>query len=258
MKMAARVVYPSGATSNPVRQAPAPAHVIDFHEAAWTHRDRLTITRETDTATVCVEHRFTILSLPEVTAALHATRKRERGLVAACATNREWRMRRSPPMGFEIRPYGTADAGELVRLSLRAWEPVFESLRSELGSELFASLRGEDWRTGQAADVRKAIEAEQARTWVVEVDEKPRGFGTAALAPGADLGEILMVAVDPSYQRRGLGTALIEVASAWLRDQGAITVMIETGGDPGHAPARCTYERAGFHPLPVTRYFKML
>jgi GNAT superfamily N-acetyltransferase len=58
---------------------------------------------------------------------------------------------------------------------------------------------------------------------VVEVDGNPRGFGTAALAPGADLGEILMVAVDPSYQRRGLGTALIEVATAWLGDQGAIT-----------------------------------
>jgi hypothetical protein len=34
------------------------------------------------------------------------------------------------------------------------------------------------------------------------------------------------------------------------------TVMVETGGDPGHAPARRTYESAGFRPFPVARYFK--
>ena len=67
-----------------------------------------------------------------------------------------------------------------------------------------------------------------------------------------------MVAVDPSCQRQGVGTALIEVATAWLCDQRATMVMVETGGDSGHVPARATYERAGFHPLPVTRYFKTL
>lgn len=51
----------------------SPAHVIDFHEATWTHRDRFTITRDTGTATVCDEHRFAILGLPGVTDALRAT-----------------------------------------------------------------------------------------------------------------------------------------------------------------------------------------
>jgi hypothetical protein len=36
------------------------------------------------------------------------------------------------------------------------------------------------------------------------------------------------------------------------------TAMVETGGDPGHAPARRTYEAAGFHPFPVVKYFKKL
>jgi hypothetical protein len=34
--------------------------------------------------------------------------------------------------------------------------------------------------------------------------------------------------------------------------------MVETGGDPGHAPARRTYERSGFTLLPIARYFKNL
>ncbi len=111
---------------------------------------------------------------------------------------------------------------------------------------------------GQAAEVRNAIEATDARTWVAEVADAPQGFATALVAPAAEMGEIVMVAVDPSHQRQGLASALTEAATAWLRDQGAITVMVETGGDVGHAAARATYESAGFKALPVMRYFKTL
>jgi hypothetical protein len=34
--------------------------------------------------------------------------------------------------------------------------------------------------------------------------------------------------------------------------------MVETGGDPGHAPARHVYEKTGFTLLPIARYFKAL
>ena len=39
---------------------------------------------------------------------------------------------------------------------------------------------------------------------------------------------------------------------------GLSIVMVETGGDPGHGPARATYEASGFELLPVARYFKAL
>lgn len=34
--------------------------------------------------------------------------------------------------------------------------------------------------------------------------------------------------------------------------------VVETGGDPGHVPARRTYEAAGFTLLPIARYFQLL
>jgi hypothetical protein len=34
--------------------------------------------------------------------------------------------------------------------------------------------------------------------------------------------------------------------------------MVETGGDPGHAPARAAYTATGFRLVPVARYFKDL
>ena len=67
-----------------------------------------------------------------------------------------------------------------------------------------------------------------------------------------------MLAVDPDAQGRGIGTALTEVATSWLREAGMMVAMVETGSDPGHAPARRVYEKAGYRLLPVARYFKAL
>ncbi len=67
-----------------------------------------------------------------------------------------------------------------------------------------------------------------------------------------------MIAVDPGYQRSGVGSLLTSHALRWFADIGMALAMVETGGDPGHAPARRTYERAGFVHLPVARYFKRL
>ena len=44
--------------------------------------------------------------------------------------------------------------------------------------------------------------------------------------------------------------------SSFDAEAGMTTVMVETGGDPGHAPARATYEAAGFRPLPTVKYFR--
>ena len=52
--------------------------------------------------------------------------------------------------------------------------------------------------------------------------------------------------------------ALTEVATGWLRDAGMTMAMVETGGDPGHAPARRVYEKANYTLLPGARYFKAL
>jgi hypothetical protein len=43
-----------------------------------------------------------------------------------------------------------------------------------------------------------------------------------------------------------------------LKDAGMMVAIVETGGDPGHAAARRTYEKAGYTVLPIARYFKNL
>jgi ribosomal protein S18 acetylase RimI-like enzyme len=159
-------------------------------------------------------------------------------------------------VSIRIRPLAANDADEIVALSLRAWEPVFDSLKSVLGRRLFAELRGDDWRPGQAAAVRATLEDVTVQTWVAETDGAAWGFASAKHKPDEEIGEILMLAVDPRYQRRGIATELTNTATIWLAEHGASVVMVETGGDAGHAAARATYEHAGFTPLPAVRYFK--
>ena len=101
--------------------------------------------------------------------------------------------------------------------------------------------------------------AKKGRVWVAEVGASVVGFVSVEIFdPKRSMGEISMLAVDPDHQGRGIGTALTRFALERLKDAGMKVVVVETGGDPGHAAARRTYEKAGFVLLPIARYFKNL
>ncbi len=94
--------------------------------------------------------------------------------------------------------------------------------------------------------------------WVADADGTAVGFVAVRQHSERSMGEISMLAVDPDHQGGGIGTALTEFALERLEDCGMAVAMVETGGDPGHAAARRTYEKAGFVLLPIARYFRVL
>lgn len=156
-----------------------------------------------------------------------------------------------------IRGLAAEDIDAVVALSLRAWEPVFASLERALGPGLFRRMHP-DWRADQAKAVGEVCVSAETPVWVAETGTAVAGFVALMFDRAGGLGEIHMVAVDPPYQRRGIGASLIGFGTERLEEAGIPVAMVETGGDPGHAPARALYERTGFTPLPVVRYFKAL
>ena len=100
--------------------------------------------------------------------------------------------------------------------------------------------------------------AQKSQVWVAEVGGSTVDFVTVELHRESNVGQIYMVAVDPDFQGGGVGTALTEFALTRIKDAGMEVAMVETGGDPGHAAARRTYEKAGYTHLPIARYFKKL
>ena len=158
----------------------------------------------------------------------------------------------------DIRPLEPDDLEAVVEFSLRAWEPVFTSLRNVLGQELFHRLHP-DWRIDQAESVRSSCTNPERDVFVAIANDRPVGFVAVALnAFHERMGWIEIIGVDPEYQRRGIGSRLTEAAIDHMRNNGMDVAVVETGGDPGHAPARATYEIADFTLLPIGRYFRLL
>jgi ribosomal protein S18 acetylase RimI-like enzyme len=156
-----------------------------------------------------------------------------------------------------IREYKRSDQDRVVNLSLRAWAPVFASLEDVLGWDLFSRLH-EDWRQYQAGAVTEVLKNGEITAWVSGTDRVNGFVATKITDPERLIGEVWMLAVDPDFQHRGIGSALTTFATERLRDAGMRLVMIDTGGDPGHAPARRVYEKADFTLLPIARYWKAL
>ncbi|HEX8260098.1 MAG TPA: GNAT family N-acetyltransferase [Rubrobacteraceae bacterium] len=161
-------------------------------------------------------------------------------------------------MRLRIRPFEDRDTEAVVGLSLRAWAPAFASLEQTLGSEIFRRQHP-DWREDQRRAVEEVCATKKGRVWVAEAGASVVGFVAVEVDhPEVGMGEISMLAVDPDHQGLGIGTALTGFALDRLKDAEMTVAMVETGGDPGHAPARRVYEKAGYTLLPIARYFKNL
>lgn len=155
-----------------------------------------------------------------------------------------------------IRRFDERDLEGIVRLSLRAWDPVFVSIEESMEPEVYTHFFP-DWRSEQQSSVATVCADKEAKVWVY--DEEGTIVGFVAVYPRTPTyGEIYMIAVDPDVQKQGIGVALSEHALTWMRENGMVVAMVETGADPGHAPARRLYEKSGFRLWPVARYFKHL
>jgi len=158
---------------------------------------------------------------------------------------------------MQIKPYDASHVEAVVRLSLRAWSPVFDSLKGALDADVYQTFYPDGWRPSQEKSVRETCASTDMKLWVAIEAGTVAGF-VAVRFHESKLGEIYMIAVDPDFQRRGIAMAMTDFAVERMKEAGMEIAMVETGGDPGHAPARAAYEKAKFRALPLARYFRKL
>ncbi len=161
-------------------------------------------------------------------------------------------------MNISIRPVSHDDIEELVQLALLAWIPVFSSFKQVLGSRIYPLLYP-DWERRQREEVESVCK-DDAKTfvWVADLNGMITGFITYTFNSEDKTGEVALLAVHPDYQNQGIGTALNHFALDKMKVGGVKLAVVATGGDPGHAPARRSYEKAGYTALPLVRYYKDL
>jgi ribosomal protein S18 acetylase RimI-like enzyme len=161
-------------------------------------------------------------------------------------------------MNLHIRPVSEDDVDDLVRLSLLAFIPIFRSFEQILGPNIY-KLIWPDWETGQKEAVETVCRNDEKTTvWVAELDGIVVGFVAYELYIKEKVGKVQLLAVHPDYQNRSIGTQLNNFALEKMKESGMKMARVETGGDPSHAPARRSYEKAGYTALPLVRYFKDL
>jgi ribosomal protein S18 acetylase RimI-like enzyme len=96
------------------------------------------------------------------------------------------------------------------------------------------------------------------KVWVAIESGVVAGFFAMRCHAADKLGEIYMIAVDPDFQRRGIALAMTDFAVERMKEAGMSIAMVETGGDPGHGPARGAYQKAGFRAFHAARFFKKI
>ncbi|MEM8611831.1 MAG: GNAT family N-acetyltransferase [Cyanobacteria bacterium P01_H01_bin.105] len=165
---------------------------------------------------------------------------------------------------MRIEPYNPQYLDAIVNLSLQAWAPVFDSIQKVMNADVYQAFYPDTWLVSQQKAVEDVCAAEDIQVWVANWQDSSDatstivGFVAVKFDAESSMGEIYMIAVNPEFQGRGIGSELIAFALDRMKEAGMVIAMVETGGDPGHTPARHTYEKAGFELLPIARYFKHL
>ena len=164
-------------------------------------------------------------------------------------------------MSTRIRLVRQRDIQAVAELALAAWPEVHASFERILGHKIYHKI-WPDWHKSQAAEAaamcEESLKAGDVTTWVAEVDGTLAGFLACKLNRPDRSGEVEYLAVHPDFQGQGIGTALNRHALEFMKREGMVLAQVGTGGDPAHAAARRSYEKAGYTAFPQVRYYKYL
>jgi ribosomal protein S18 acetylase RimI-like enzyme len=135
----------------------------------------------------------------------------------------------APAPPFRIRPYRPADLPRLQEITAATFGPV--SIDKNMDDRLGPFGDG-GWRGRKLAAIADDCAAQPDGVFVAEdmadSSGRPIGYVTTRLDSAGRLGWIPNLAVDPAYQGRGLGRALLEHAIDFFRRSGMQVAKIET------------------------------
>lgn len=161
-------------------------------------------------------------------------------------------------MKIQIRQYAETDLDSILEIAILAFTPIHESFQKLLGRDIF-KLVYPDWKSSTRKYIQSLCEGkEREKIFVVEEKGILIGFISFFIYSEKQSGEFGINAIHPDHQNRGIGTMMYEHVLALMKKEEVRLVEVSTGGDISHAAARRAYEKCGFVPLPLVKYYKAL
>lgn len=105
----------------------------------------------------------------------------------------------------------------------------------------FSSVYGESWNEHQC---RSMLSLPGTLLMIATSDGQPCGFAISREVAGEE--ELLMIAVDPQYQNKGIGLAILKRLISDAEDNGTIAVFLEVRSNN---PAQSLYQKLGFEKI---------
>ena len=159
-----------------------------------------------------------------------------------------------------IRNSTEKDVEAICDIAVKQWSVIYDGYAERLGEELYHLVNEGDPLKRKEAEIRKNAN-DFEHCVVTEIDGKVVGFAhfrtiTINEQPVGILGHN---AVNSDYKGRGIAGKQYDVIFEKMKELGCVAVMVHTGLDDAHAPARRAYEKAGFEKnLPSVLYYKKL
>jgi len=147
----------------------------------------------------------------------------------------------------------------MQEIAVRAWEPIYQGFRDQMGDELFTLKWGDRWEDDKAQQIADHFQRRPEWCLVAERDDQLVGFLTFMLNSDTRIAEIGNNAVDSDYQGQGIGPALYRHTLELFREAGMAYAKVHTGLDEAHTPARTAYQKVGFElMMPHGEFYRKL
>ena len=157
---------------------------------------------------------------------------------------------------IRIVPFSDEYADAVAQLTIEAWTPIREVFRRELGDELYF-MAFSDWKKTKVEKVLSQMKG--GRGYVALLDGEFAGFIHYEISENGISGEIGNNAVSGKFRGRGIAQEMYSFVIEQMKCEGVEYVTVVTGLDEAHAPARRSYEKAGFeNSLPSVKYYKKI
>src|SRR5689334_15176915 len=130
-------------------------------------------------------------------------------------------------LSFPIRPYRPEDLPRLQEITAMTFGPVSMDRNME---QLLGPFGEGIWQALKVSAIADDCRLHPDGVFVAEDPQAhlPIGYITTRLSRASRIGWIPNLAVDPAYQGKGLGRALIQHAIDFFREQGMEVAKIET------------------------------